>query len=350
MAKITDVNNFKVGSNGADTWASRWFFLLKEIAVQAGWAVKGSSDGGTRDAYNGVTAALPLVEQGSGGAFDAWLTGIGAPFTVAGANPGNPEIDSWLVLENDGRELLLVPTWSNAASVDGRGRMFYARKGSGGFDGALAVAGVLPLAPVLGAANEVALFSSARGNSQGADIFVASEGGYIHYWADDSPENGVLALGFAGVDASSNNEVFFYVGPMVTDTQEPLDPDPCVLGWVTNSGPTVSTASLIIGWNYGSDAFDQGPPTEADYAFWGGQGTSDPASTRDPYDNIPAKIGAGATEIFKGVISVKALAWCAVGRTYPDIGEDDDGNVFCYFGQVGGFLFPWVDNSTSPLP
>lgn len=338
MAKLTDVNNLKAASN--QDWAGKFFFLLKELAVAAGWTVKGSSDGGSRWAYDGETSALPAGQQGSGGDFDAWVTGTGTAHT-AGKVAGDPRHDSWLVLENDGRELLLAPTGQAVSNWDGYGRIIYAPKGSGGFDGSAADATTIP-----GAASAEQEVFGTRANSSGVDVFLYGEGGYVHLWADDAPEAGTLALGFACVDASGNDEGFFCVCPL--DAPNSSDDDPAVV-LARSSGPTKSSGQGFA-WNYGSDAMESVSFTGIDAGFWGGAGAVDPESADDPYDNIPLVLGTSTNEIFKGYISAKALAWSGVSRTYPEIGVDGDGDVFCYFGPSGGFLFPWVDASTAPLP
>lgn len=345
MAKITNVNNLKSQSNGPDTWAGRWFFLLKEIAVQAGWTVVGSSDGDALSVYDGETAALDGADQGSGGAFDCWRTGTGRPHDGT-KQAGDPREDSWIVLENDGRQVMLVPTWSTSSSIDGFGRIIYARKGSGGFDGSVAAVGTIP-GPTAAAGDEIEI-AGTRASTQGVAIFLGQEGGFIHYFADDTPDGGTITFGFVCVDGSGTSDTTFAIQGIVAETNSAVDPDPAVVHFAA-AGVSVS-GNDWASWNYGSNQFEEDNLNSFTQLFWGGNGTADPQSNKDPSDNIPFYIGVGASELLKGHLTVKGFLWSAVPRTYGDIGEDEDGNVFAYCGSAGGFLFPWPDVITAPLP
>lgn len=342
MAKLTNVNVVKSGT-GLD-WAGKFLFLLKEIAVSAGWTVKGSGDGGTRFGYSGVTAALAGAQQGSGGDFDCWITGTGTAHT-SGLQAGDPRHGSWIVLENDGRELLIAPSAQTAASWDGYCRILYARRGAGGFDGSVASATEIP-----GAATGEAEIAGTRASSDGDSVFLYADSGYVNLWADDAAELGALALGFMTVSSTTPAKHWMCVAPVIAATSQGLtvDPDPAGVFYAAN-GPFLGSGQGYA-WNYGSGAMEAIDLGGRGDSFWGGNGAPDPTAAKDPYTNVPLIIGVGLNEIVKGLVSPKAFAWTAALRTHPDIGVDDSANVFCYFGQTGGFIFPWVAAGTAPLP
>ncbi len=330
MAKRTTSNQTKTG----DVYAGRYFFLLKELAVSAGWTVKGSGDGGTRFGYRGGTS-VPAPERGSGGEFDCWRTGTGGRHGD-GLVAGDPRHGSWLVLENDGRELLLVPSAASTSNWDGYGRMFYAPKGSGGFVSSGADATTLPAA----APDEVALFG-ARGAPNGVDIFVYNEDGFVQLWADDAPENGALALGFQCVDAVGAPEGFFCIAPIIAATTHPSDPDSVVV-MATTTGPQLSTGNHA--WNYGLGEMQSVNLTAAAQGFWGGQGVLDPVSGGNPVDTIPVLLGTGGNRVTKGHLSAKGILWAAAPHAYPLVTSDG------YLYTTAGFLVPWEAPETVPRP
>lgn len=330
MAKRTTHNQPKIGA----VYAGRFFFLLKELAVTAGWTVKGSGDGGTRFGYRSGTS-VPVAERGSGGEFDCWRTGTGGSH-ADGLVAGDPRHGSWLVLENDGREVLLCPTAASGSNYDGYGRMFYAPKGSGGFAAGVANA-TTPPGP---ATHELALFGT-RAAPNGANIFLYNEDGYVQLWADDAPEGAALVLGFQIVDGAGAPSGFFTVAPIEHETVHASDGDPVVV-MANGTGPSLSTGNYA--WNYGAGEMQTLNLTASAQGYWAGQGVIDPSTGNDPSDSIPVLLGTGGNRVFKGFISAKALLWSAANRSYPLVGSE--GHLY----TTPGFLVPWVAAETAPLP
>lgn len=326
MARLFDVNN----ARALGEWTGKFLFLLKELAVAAGYTVKGSSDGGTNWAYSGITSALAADKQGSGGSYDAWTQGSGSNHSTK--TEGDPRQHSWLVLENDGREYLIAPTWSTASFQDGYGRLLYAPKGSGGFDGSVAGLTTLP-----GAATDEAEVFGTRSSSDGSDMFLTNLEGYVHLFANSTNLNGVLPFGFMCTTSALAVRACFAVAGVLAGTQAPDDDDPCCLFY----GSTAFNQRYA--WNYGSQAVEVF--NLSNDSFWEGSAVVDPVSGNDPIAEIDAYLGSTSNRIYKGRLGRESICWSALNRTFPTI-LDTGSQVFLY--AYSGMLIPWPDISTAP--
>lgn len=351
-------------------------FLLKEIAVDAGWTVKGTADSGGNYYYNGVTSAAPLADQGSGGDYDCWqqayqpatdaVDGVSAaivhlPSDALITGDGIVAADSWCVLENDGRELLLRPNWTSAGSM--AALIVYARKGSGGFDGSVADAsGTIP-GPTSTAADELEVYST-RASPESQDICVtgSNDEDVVHFWANDEPEGGARVIGYQGQDVSvgtSFNSNGFCICPIIESAQTPDDPDSVVIaGGNTSDFPISSTSffrawsptrtaffamgytSSVEGWGYFSDSTD--PETE-------------PTSGNESIIQVHTGelvTGSSTNEWYKGPITEKAIVTSSVIRNAGniiDVGFANDEGVYMHIrGSGSRGLIPWPDTSTQP--
>jgi hypothetical protein len=333
MARIFNVNQLK---NGPD-YGGTQFFNLKELAVQAGYTVVGSGDGGTRVAWNGVTSALPIGEQGSGGAYDCWQTGAvrttGSP--VVAGDAGNAR--AWCVLEcGTGRQLLLQMT-SVTSGYSGYGSLAVTRGGSSGFNPAPIAANTCPNPPVSGAGDEFFYIGSRNGT--GGDLWNYLVTDYVHMWADTTPSaDGGLPLGFVVVRASDQAIwQHFCVVPMVADVS-PADSDPCAyfgsshtIAWDFAAGPTYTRRGL----NGQSVA-----------GFWPNNGQLEPITT--DVLGFPNVYVTQTNEVYKGRPHPTSPLQSGVTRAFGFYGDDQNGDTWCSYAN--NYLFPWPNAATVPLP
>jgi hypothetical protein len=362
VALLSSVNIPKSGTaDGAGSGA--YLYRLKQIALDAGWAVKGSGDGGSRYAYDGETAALAAAQQGDGGDYDCLQTGLG---NVTSRTDGDFGPSAWCVLEHNGRELLLVATNTIVAGSDGFARIAYCPKPPDDlsvtyttFDGSVADATTIPGAamatPLVGdpppAAYEIEqwIFGD-RATGLGVDVFLDGASGYVHMHADDVEENGALALGFATTTNAGAANRHFCLAPVIEGTGNEADSDPVIVFGSGFTGFNVS-GSWVYYWNFGSLEMESTSLDRSDGNFFGGNGNVDPITGNDKGDSIGVYGGTDPDEIKKGHASPRAILWSSVGRDYPDLAQGDLDGIerhYCYHGT--GFLIPWPNATTTPLP
>jgi hypothetical protein len=341
MARIFNVNQLKNGSQYSGTQ----FFNLKELAVQAGYTVVGSGDGGSRVAWNGVTSQLPIGEQGSGGAYDCWQTGAvrtdGVPTQATAGDAGNAR--AWCVLEcGSGRQLLLQMP-AGTTGWQGYGSLAVTRGGSSGFNPGSNPAPIItpttcPNPPVSGAGDEYFYLGSR--NSNGVfQMWDGTQNVYVHMWADTTPSaDGCLPLGFVIVRAFDQFvSGHFCVVPMVADVSS-ADSDPCAyfgasttVAWDFAVGPTYTRRTLN--------------PQIVSY-FWPDNGQIEPV-TGDllAYPNVYV---TSTNEVYKGRPHPTSPRQSGVTRVFGFYGNDQSGDTWCSYAN--NYLFPWPDTATIPLP
>jgi len=343
MARLFDVNQAKTGA--ATDWAGQYLFALKELAVSAGYTVRGSGDGDSRFAYDGQTAALPGAQQGSGGSYDCWLTGNARSDSAPAVAGDAGNADAWLVLrDGSDRELLLVMTSQGGSNWSGYCRMAVARAGAGGFDGSTAATGTIPGTPSGGAGDEEWLFGT-RASGSGVQVFLYNETGRIHMYADDTPGavDGGLPLGFVAIDAALNIEAHMAIVPM--DEASSADVDPCV--YLADPGTGVYDGT---GWSWaaGPTYANQDLAAQNVNNFWEASGQSDPITGDDPIIS-PVYVLTGTPEVWKGVPHPTSPRMSAVSRGWGDRGDDQNGETWVALGADGA-MHPWPDTATVPLP
>lgn len=306
-------------------------FAFKEHAVNVGWVVKGSGDGQGRFGYEGY-ASVALAERGSGGEFDCWLA---APQALDSTDAGDVNANAWVVLENDGRELLLVATSGTTSSYAGDARIAYCPKGAGGFDGSVADPDTIPDAN----AQEWWTHGS-RLAPLGVTIFTDGPG-YLHLFGDDTAELGALPLGFACFGDDLSPDGALSIAPVVAGTESPSDADPVGLFYGT------AGFDLVAVWNQPLGAMQSFvPPANG---FYKGVGVIDPGG-QDRVAAIPGTIGTG-TKFEKGTFSHKAIAWSGSPRTYPDTTTGLVGGATTRFAYAdAGMLFPFPNGVTPHSP
>lgn len=295
-------------ANGVLERIGRSLWYLKDTAVQAGYTVRGSGDGGTRFAWNGVTAALSTQQQGSGGAYDCWRTGdiiYDASLGIAGdANNAN----AWVCLEApSGRQVLLCNTNQTGTGWAGYGRVAILRVGLGGFDGTTAAAATIPAL----VAGEY-WFLGSRAAASGVSIVSGTAGGRYHYWADTHPGAGGDPLFGYVFTLDSNNAYGILVFSPVETSLLPGDSDPCI--YMTSVG---STSENVRGYDPVSDTWPA-----AQTLGWGGMWTATTGGGLQQADDRtntallrwPLALNVTNTHPFKGVLHRSAPRWCSAAK------------------------------------
>lgn len=326
----SSVNLVKSAAN-AD-WAGKFLFVLKELALLAGWSVRGSSDGVTW-AYNGHTAALDVADQGNGGDFDAWQAGA----SRSGSSPHVPgdagNASAWCVLRHDatGKELLLAQTSQTAANWDGYCRIANTRAGAT-FAGASAGATTIPGAPSDGADHEYWIVAS-RANPGGENAFLYGTGGRVHMWADDDSGS----VGFCTVSAGLTGGRWASIERC--DRPPTGDPDPWVL--YSASGTTSFNG---VGWNPSSAVFQtlRGLGTAS---TWPAAGAADPDGVTDAIVP-PVPVTSSSPTVQKGATDGVWLS--PVNRTWGFYGEDAvTGRAWATLNHLA---WPWPSDAVTPEP
>ena len=338
--RVFDPNQPKAGANL--DWAGRYLFALKELAVSAGFTVRGSGDNSGRFAWNGITAALPAPQQGSGGAYDCWLTGAsrGSSSPAIAGDAGNA--GAWLVLEDPaGRQTLLVMTSQTSSNWDGYCRIAAARAGSGGFDGTVAATGTIPGVPSGGAGDEGWLFGS-RADTNGVPAFLYNTGGYVHMWADTTPGvDGGLVLGFWTVTSALALQNYMCLSPIVS-SESSADIDP----YVYMSGSTLAVG-FAWDWAGGPVYTRRALNAQSIASFWPTSGQSDPVTGADSI-SLPVPV-TSTNECWKGDMHPSSVYMQPVSRSWGNYGPDAH-DLSSYYASAGSLAFPWPDAATVPLP
>lgn len=338
----------------ASEFAGNLLFRFKEIAVQCGWSVIGSGDGigGSRYGWAGIgggsVVALPGSEQGSGGAYDCWQTGVSrtnASVYIAG-DAGNRL--SWCLLEHGPIQILLACT-DQASGYPGYGRIAF-NPGTGAvpkFTGP-AAADTLPGA----ATDESWLLSASRASAPGVALTYASSGACtLHLWGSDVPgSEGITPFGFiAPYNAGVSSTTFVIVAPTKAGSTYAGDPSPCV-AFAGTSGIAGNAIPPGRAWNPLTGTV-QNTYTSlwASGAFWSGQGST--IDSRDPTIEAMAlfAVTPGAYG-FKGVVHPDAFVCSGLPRAWGNYGLDVSGQGWLYMPTSAGVLVPWPDTLPAPNP
>lgn len=340
MARQFDVNLFTVGGH----YAGPFFLALKDLAVLCGWAVRGSGEGtgGSRFAYDGVTAALPADQQGSGGAYDCWKEAAARTDSTPLVSGDVGNAGAWCVLENNGVEVLLAHTTGTGVnSWCGYGRIAF-NPGTGAtsaFDGTIAAAGTLP-----GAATNEQWMHGTRGAD--TEIVTYAAHSYAHLWGDDSlGAGGISPFGFITVKASDNTaRALMSIATFETGSTLAADPSPVAVFYGTSA--TYST-TLPTGkaWCTTSGAVDT--VSNNYHTNWAANGN--PYLGKDFVRRIevvlPSTVGSRES---KGFLTKGSLAISSAQRGWGRVMVDNEGDGWIYFG--GSLLVPWPADGTLPLP
>lgn len=345
MPRQFDVNNARAASD----YAGAALFAYKEYAVSIGYTVRGTGDGSGRFAYDGVTAALPVGQQGSGGDYDCWQTGAARNDSTPAVAGDAGNANAWAVLERGAQQILLTMTSGTGLNQwNGYARMAY-NPGTGAtpaFNGAVAAAATIPGA----ATNEFWLVGS-RGSAFGDTFMTYNVAGYYHIWGDDTPAaNGGLAIGFAFVQSSDNTlQKFWIIAPIEAGTEQAGDPDPTVALWGGGGPPGSGNNPQATAWNPLTGTM-QTVDAGSYGAFWNGRGNSmdgvDDAVTQ-MLATISTTVGS---RYVKGIVSSSAVGISGSQRGWGNWGVDQNGLAWAYWGNTGGALMPWPDAATIPLP
>lgn len=308
------------------------FWRLKELLVASGqWFVVGTGDGGTYFAYSGVTPALNILNQGSGGAYDALKTGNGAGTLVA----SNWSTGGWCVVRDaEGRELLFVD--SNAvpdASWNSYGRVAYSR--SAGFDGSVATASAIP-----GAAVDEAWIFGDRAAPNGVEIFDYNVGGYLHFYAHDTATNGVAGFGWVSVSTAG---VVSTSMCMSTTFQNDSNSDPLVfiINGTTGKAWTSPTTSYAL-WVASATVTGYVSFTLPVEPQGGGKEVLTPFYV---YAVVDENVGLSSADCGYP-LDMRNLRFNGTARVYPDV-LDCGSSVWLFIAS--NTCIPWPSTGTIPL-
>lgn len=351
--RVFSVNTLQKVSGGE--FIGRYLFAIKNFLVsEVGLTVRGSGDGSGRYAWNGITAALDVAQQGAGGAFDCWRTGNSRTENNAAATAGDAgNFGAWIVLEDpSGRQFLIAghSSSTNSASFSGHGRVIVARAGSGGFDATAASATTLPAAPATGAGNEQALIGS---RASGAAWMLTNQTGYVHLWGDDSALVDLEAPGGERYVGETDGGLPWGIWPVtgvgvlggaylsvepVAFGAEADDEDPCVY-------ITAGSASWA-GYAWDGVAAFRTLSSLAVNSFFPNVGAADPSGTRAL---APVQGSTSTVELFKGTPHPTGLRMAAITDGWGNYGIDQFNEGWASTA-AGGIMIPWPDAVTLPLP
>lgn len=318
-------------------WAGGYFWHLKEVMVASGrFAVRGSGDGQARYAYNGVTSALAIGQQGTGGGYDCLQN---PKFTDAVTKQaGYWNAAGWCVLDETGtnRQYLLSNTDQTSAGWDAYGRIAYNPGGGAtpAFNAAAASATVIPAA----ATNEQWMFSGSRAAANGSPIGMAyTSSGYIHVFCDDTQESGACSFGWYTSPESRVLEGFV-VCPIVSGPS--WDADPVIF----IHGSQFGTISTYNQFGTGNQAWVTALINRRT-AYTGAQSSR----ITDGSTSVLAMVvtsGSGANAYIKGHTG-RSVGFTPAKWTYPTLTQDDVGNR--WIPGPAGLMLSWPD-STVVLP
>lgn len=342
MAKLTHVNiNLSDVVNNAQSLA-RVFLHMKNLMVQAGWEVVGSSDGYIRWACRGETPALPPEHQGSGGDHDCWLDS--ETFSPqASPVPGSVwAARAWVVLQEPGEGRQWVFQQSGGittigATYWGYGYVGYNREGDLDLSGAS-----LKNCPTSGTTRNIVGSPNSNGDSLIYNVSLSA----AHLFAHDDPQNGAYAWGWAMIQDSGALRHVTAQCTLAPDSPHlDHDGDPICVLYTTSS--TLSQSSTYRYLNYGLPSQSWGTTTWGATNYWAGGGPLDP---RDGLDRIARPLiyqGSGSSEQYVGAID-RGMRWSARPLAYPMLARDQHGQNWVWLS--GGVMWPWEDGEDPPPP
>lgn len=340
--RLFDLNIPRTG--GDNEWAGVYLFRLKELAVQAGYEVLASGDGGQRYAWRHITG--PVQPAGSGGAYDCWVDG-------SIRNPNTPSIggdatnaSAWCILTDASNRMILLQQTNQTSSYSGYARIAVTHGGPGGGWAPDQSTGpsTIPPVPAGGASHEQWLCSSSRATASGAAVFLYNASGGIHLWADDSPGiDGGLPLGWVTINASGVLSSYLSVIPMIGET-DPEDPDPAIY-----------VHGLSADW--GGSAFS---PTNRGYrglnisthSSWTDATTLDAQGRAHIYPGVPIVSITGGAAWTKGIphrTGVIRMRYNAGAWGHHGIDQNGDGWATFNTSPFRG-AFPWDPSAGDPIP
>jgi hypothetical protein len=331
---ITRLNLEKPSSNYG--WAGGFFWHVKETMVASGrFTVHGSGDGLATYAYNGVTAALPALSQGSGGAFDCWKTPKFTDMTnlIAGAT----NTSSWIVMNEVGtpRQYLFAVTDQNTSSWNGYGRFAY-NAGGGATPTFVGASVSATLIPGL-ATNEQWFFGSSRASPSGVTVrMLAGDSGYINCFCDDTAENGVTSFGWTASN-SARGLTGFVVCPMVGGPSWDLDPVIFYTG--SNIGIGIFT------WNqlgYGPQSWVGASVNTR--SLYTGAGSTRVTDGTSAIRQIGIHCGTAANAYFKGFTG-RSVGYAVSRWTYPMVVQDNGTPSTRWVPGPNGPMVRWPEDS-----
>jgi hypothetical protein len=330
MAILFDPNVVK----SASLRAGFGLWRIKELLVLTGrWAVIGTGDGGSRYAYRGVTGALSVPQQGSGGIYDCLKTGVGAGTLVA----GDWSTAGWCVVEDEtGRQILLVDSNGTPdGSWNSYGRVAYSRLA--GFDGAAASATTIPAA----ASDEQWIWGN-RATPVGVEIFDYNTAGYIHFYAHDTATDGVAGFGWLSASTAGTPSIHCAFSALRDYDSNALGDPSC---WI--KGNSVS-AWTVYGSAYASwdTSLTLANPVQSTFPVEPQGGGKDPLTRAFGLSSASGSDSAITTADMGYPIDVVVDRFTST-RAHPDL--LDAGTSVWLVQQSSSFAMPWPSTATAPL-
>ncbi len=313
---------------------------IKETLVDSGlWEVRGSGDGNSIFAYNGVTAALDPADQGSGGDYDCLKTPQFEQTAVK--QNGYFQSSAWCVLRQVGgqREWLFCNTDQTSGGWWGYGRIAY-NAGLGAtafFDGSTAGHSTIP-----GAATDEQWIFGNRATSTGVQV-ITFQGAAVHVFADQALESTVAGWGAIWI-GPQNRSVGGVIFCPVHEAPS-WDNDPAIVVYGSSGLTTVQA------WNQYSTANQVWQSVTLEDCRYNATRAFNSDNTIG-IKSILARIGSAPDQYYKG--------W--TGRCYKRLSSFLDAPMIVTRGSGGtkerfivagsstqaGYCVPWP--TTDPLP
>jgi hypothetical protein len=326
----------RTGSN--NEWAGVYLFLLKELAVQAGYEVLASGDGSSLYAWKGYTQPTP--SPGSGGGFDCWIDGsIRNPNTPAIAGDAT-NASAWCILSDPSGRMILLQQTNQTSGYSGYCRIAVTHGGPlGGWAPDINTGpSTIPPVPPGGAPQEAWLFG-ARNSGAGADVFLYNVSGAVHLWADTTPGvDGGLPLGWVSANSLGTVVSMCSIAPLV-DAVDPDDHDPCM--YIHGSA---ALAGTVLGDELQGYATAQLGPNLTQWT----SATAADSSGLVPLFSTPAIYIPAYSRRVKGMPHPTSIHRVNIVAPWGYRGDDQYGDHWAT--MANRMAFPWDPAAGDPLP
>lgn len=336
-----------------DYWCGYELKLIKDVLVAAGWTVVASGDGDARFATP-LTADLAMGEQGVGGGKDCWRNATQRTGASPPALPGDASnLSAWIVLGNNGREVLFVLPTSSGAFYSRYYTMIVTTAGHS-FIYTACSATTPPAAPAVAAAEEAFIGSRAGFASPSASTLFNSGSGIWHLVADDEAEGGDIGFWIAcSPNGNTSNALFVKAMiPLLNETRDPAETD----GVFWLCGSSDNTSGRV--WDYVNSVWrtNEYMTNENSTFFHGGGGylsVDDPVNRRSAARVIPAIITATTPDIWKGYMDSRIVIGSSTlqgrGKRVVDAATSRHYVGISGFSTASQFMWRWPSDGPAML-
>lgn len=310
--------------------------------VTAAWTVN-------PNATSVYTLSKTATTPGSGGAYDVWTSGNTRTNSTPVTNGDAGNQKAWCILQSTGGTRQIILQNTAGSGVGGAGWSSYANIAynpgiTNRFIGMVASAATTGGA----AADEYFLYGARDGN--GAEIANFVTAGYYHIWASDvAASDGMGSWGYYFVRTSDETmQQYFMFGGIDTGSVFTADQDPVIVMWNTNA-PSATNAPFANAWSTPlATNVTITNPLGLNNPYLGNGSVFDGKEAATQY--LPGDT-TGGSGYPRGMLEASIMLNNCVGsRPWGDVGTDQYGRDFVTWGNGGGMMTPWPDNTTKPLP